>query len=161
MLAVIETRIARAIAIAITKIASTIDTIAIERTIALIDRSTTRQRATMPCTSILVAVQVALAREVFLPPRACPDAPPPLHPAPAAGPGLVKTITSPTKDPTVVFRPARGLTPTPRRTNTVQPMTAVFLPPFCLLAPPRAKLRRTYLPKANTKPSAMPEWLRQ
>mgnify|MGYP006163774179 CR=1 FL=1 len=161
MLAMIATRIARAITIVITRIASTIETIAIERTIALIERSMTRQRATTPCTSMLAAARAALAREVFHPPRACRDAPPPLHPAPAAGPGLVKTTTSPTKDTTVVFHPARGLIPTLRKTSTVQPMTAAFLPPFCLLVPPRAKPRRTYPAKPNTKPSAMPEWLRQ
>ena len=161
MLAMIATRIARPIAIAITRIASTIETIAIERMIALIERSMTRQRATTPCTSMLAAARVALARAASPPIRARQSAPPPLHPAPAAGPGLVKTTTSPTKDTTVVFHPARGLTPTLRRTSTVQPMTAVFLPPFWHLVPPKAKPRWTYLPKTNTKPSAMPEWLRQ
>jgi len=118
-LAMIATRTTRAIAIAITRIASTIDTIAIESTIALIERSMTRQRATTPCTSMLAAARVALARAASPPIRARQSAPPPLHPAPAAGPGQVKTTTSLTKDATVLVCPARGLIPTLRKTSTV------------------------------------------
>ena len=68
---------------------------------------------------MLAAARVALARAASPPIRARQSAPPPLHPAPAAGPGLVKTTTSLTKDATVLFRPARGLIPTLRKTSTV------------------------------------------
>ena len=119
MLATIAKRIAGAITIAITRITSTIRTIAIGKLIAIIDQAMARTRTIMPCTPMLAAARVPLARAASPPLRARQSAPPPLHLAPAADPGLVKTTTSLTKDATVLFRTARGLILTLRKTSTV------------------------------------------
>ena len=55
MLAAIATKIAKAIAIAITKIASTIEATAIKKPIAILDRTMVPKRTIMPCTLMLAA----------------------------------------------------------------------------------------------------------
>ena len=55
MLATIAKRIAGAITIAITRITSTIRTIAIGKLIAIIDQAMARRRTIMPCTPMLAA----------------------------------------------------------------------------------------------------------
>ena len=101
MLAMITTtRIVRLIAIAITRIASTIIMIAIARAI-IINQKMVPKRTIMPCTLMLATKQAGITRDAPL--TSCTQCTPlPLFPPPAAGPDLVRTTTLLTKDATVL-----------------------------------------------------------
>ncbi len=115
MFAAIETMIARAITTVTIKTASTVKATVIEKWMVILDRKMVPKKKLMPCIWMLATKKAVLAREALQPPPNTQGTPFPQHPTTAAGPGLVKTTTSPTKDGAASCRHARELTPTRKK----------------------------------------------